>query len=191
MERVTAHALLKSPYYLRKNGTDHLAVSSNWQMHHAHAWQYIMRKILKTIAFGHFEDFPALYFTHEPSNKFYRLYKYNGYGSFAKCPIVVPYTTSRGSVDEEYTRDVGSELWNSRPVTFHFMGRYDHRAAYQQRSTIEHVVVEQMPNSSLIYVNTAASSLPTCQFDKCLPQRRCVCKTSIGPKNHKDSTLKC
>merc|ERR1712071_333442 len=102
----------------------------------------------------------------------------------SRCPIVVPYTTVRGAVNTSYMADSGFQVWKSRPITFHFIGKYDDRGAYALRRTVHEVVTNQLQKHSVVYVNTAWSTeVNGCDFDTCLAERRCICRTGKGKRN--------
>ena len=70
--------------------------------------------VLPKIAFGHFEEHPAPYFNRD--TPFYFGLQKKKYGSFSGCPLVVPYTSSRGTIDKKLIDGSGFQNWKSRPI---------------------------------------------------------------------------
>ena len=167
MEHITAKALIKSKYFQRNKGKDHVVIAGDYHLQSSDQWERLFRdRILSKIAFGTFEELTAPNYNH--------IDRVETYHSLARCPFVVPYTTGRAKAKRQSS---GFNKWLARPITYHFMGQFDDRKGYRLRTLVADVIDARLENTTAIFAQSSKSNSVSnktshlykrCNFKKCL-----------------------
>lgn len=145
--------LLKSPYFHKHKGKDHLIVGTHWKFNQHHIFKNV-KNIVKNMIWSHYEIKPNVPW---------------------RCTVIAPYTSIWNFFYNQYYLHILSEIenyeitkWNKRKITFFFAGQADHRKAYKDRQLLLDQMEKYFPTTKDFFVITSSKDkkYSNCTFAK-------------------------
>ena len=161
-------SILKSDFFIKNQGKDHLVVSSEFRAQSVHWYPKNFADVMKRINFGTFEEIFAPSLMNSQTVFTYGSSARNGATEkiHPRCSVITPYVNK---IETNYKFDDWKNS-SERKIDFLFMGQYNQKGSYRDRvrlNNIFHVGKDWLKTSPRIFADTVNYGLKMkhCEYE--------------------------